>query len=243
MPPSAKPAAKRGRPAFKPPRPATKATKTKTTTPRRKSAPAKPSFIDSAAEGDEEEDDENDDDDDDDPELVSSHSRNASASEESDALPPTTRAGTQDAPPTIPPALLTRLLHHHLQDDKIRIGKEAKGVVGKYMETFVREAIARAAFERSEAGGQGIGGHFLEVSGSMLCWGMSADLGGTDRLRIWRSWRRSCCSTSKGFLGHVEALHWASKKQKAAMLEILATSAMETSWRGRRDGFRPALVD
>ena len=38
-------------------------------------------------------------------------------------------------------------------------------MVGKYMETFVREAIARAAFERSEAGGKGIGGDFLEVSG------------------------------------------------------------------------------
>ena len=37
------------------------------------------------------------------------------------------------------------------------------------METFVREAIARAAFERSEAGGEGIGGHFLEVSASTSC--------------------------------------------------------------------------
>ena len=46
----------------------------------------------------------------------------------------------------------------------MRIGKEANGVVGKYMETFVREAIARAAFERAEAGKQGIDGDFLEVS-------------------------------------------------------------------------------
>ena len=35
-------------------------------------------------------------------------------------------------------------------------------MVGKYIETFVREAIARAAFERSEAEG-GLGGQFLEV--------------------------------------------------------------------------------
>lgn len=175
MPPTSKLAAKRGRPAFRPPRPTAKATKTKTktTTLRRKSAPAKHSFTDSAAEDDEEEDD---DDDDDDAELVSSHSHNTSAAEDSDALPTTTRAGTQDAPPTIPPALLTRLLHHHFQDDTVRIGKDAKGVVGKYMETFVREAIARAAFERSEAGGEGIGGHFLEVSRSTLYGGMSADL-------------------------------------------------------------------
>lgn len=54
----------------------------------------------------------------------------------------------------------------------MRIGKEANGVIGKYMETFVREAIARAAFERSESaategpGGGGGAGEFLEVSGS-----------------------------------------------------------------------------
>lgn len=166
MPPTSNPVAKRGRPAFRPPRPTTKATKTKTTTPRRKSAPAKHSFIESAAEDDEDQDD---DDDDDDAELVSSHSHNASASEEPDAFPTTTRVGTQDAPPTIPPALLTKLLHYHFQDDKVRIGKEANGVVGKYMETFVREAIARAAFERSEAGGKGIGDDFLEVSRFMSC--------------------------------------------------------------------------
>ena len=80
----------------------------------------------------------------------------------SDALP----TSTQDPPPTIPPPLLTKLLLHHFQDDKTRIGVEARGVVGKYVETFVREAIARAAFER-EAAGKGtkgiIGDDFLEV--------------------------------------------------------------------------------
>lgn len=35
------------------------------------------------------------------------------------------------------------------------------------MDTFVREAIARAAFERREEGGEGRGGHFLEVGGSV----------------------------------------------------------------------------
>ena len=157
MPPSSKPAAKRGRPAFKPPRPAAKATKNKSTTQRRKSAPSNKSLIESAAEDDENEED----DDDDDSELVSSLSPQASASDEH--LPTMERVGTQDAPPTIPPALLTRLLSH-FQNDKFRIGKEANGVVGKYMETFVREAIARAAFERSKAGQAGIDGQFLEVS-------------------------------------------------------------------------------
>ena len=164
MPPSSKPVAKRARPAFKPPRPATGFQKSKATDTRRKSGPTKHSFIDSAAEGDQDED-EHDDDDDDDLELVSSQSSDHSASGESDTLPTTTHVGTQDLPPTIPPALLTKLLHHHFQDDKVRIGKQANGVVGKYMETFVREAIARAAFERSEAGGTGIGSNFLEASG------------------------------------------------------------------------------
>ena len=159
MPASSKPAAKRGRPAFKPPRPATKTTKTKSTTQRRKFPPRNESLIDSVSKDDNNEED----DDDDDPELVSSHSLEASTSEEPESPPSTERIGTQDAPPTIPPALLTRLLSH-FQNDKFRIGKEANGVVGKYMETFVREAIARAAFERKEAGQAGIDGQFLEVS-------------------------------------------------------------------------------
>jgi hypothetical protein len=67
-------------------------------------------------------------------------------------------------PPTIPSELLTRLLHHNFKDERTRIGKEASAALGKYMETFVREAIARAAFERSEGeGGGGKGGDFLEV--------------------------------------------------------------------------------
>lgn len=159
MPASSKPAAKRGRPAFKPPRPATKTTKTKSTTQRSKFPPRNESLIDSVSKDDKNEED----DDDDDPELVSSHSLEASTSEEPESPPSTERIGTQDAPPTIPPALLTRLLSH-FQNDKFRIGKEANGVVGKYMETFVREAIARAAFERREAGQAGIDGQFLEVS-------------------------------------------------------------------------------
>ena len=164
MPPTSKPVAKRGRPAFRPPRPATEIQKSKATGSRRKSGPTKHSFIDAAAQGDEDED-EHDDDDDDDPELISSQSSDDSASGQSNTLASTTHVGTQDLPPTISPALLTKLLHHHFQDVKFRIGKQANGVVGKYMETFVREAIARAAFERSEAGGTGIGSNFLEVSG------------------------------------------------------------------------------
>lgn len=49
-----------------------------------------------------------------------------------------------------------------------RISKSADKVVGRYVDCFVREAIARAVWERREAeesekGGRGLGGGFLEV--------------------------------------------------------------------------------
>jgi hypothetical protein len=62
--------------------------------------------------------------------------------------------------PGIPPALLTTLLHQFMSDE-MRISKDADKAVGKYMETFVREAVARAAFER--AGERELGGGFMEV--------------------------------------------------------------------------------
>lgn len=69
--------------------------------------------------------------------------------------------------PTIPPKLLTRLLHHHFQNEKTKVAKDANAVVAKYVDVFVREAIARAAYERAEAdgagGGRGVGDGFLEV--------------------------------------------------------------------------------
>ncbi|KAH8678130.1 CENP-S associating centromere protein X-domain-containing protein [Xylariales sp. PMI_506] len=57
---------------------------------------------------------------------------------------------------TIPPELLTRLLHEFFEKDGTRISKGANEAVAKYMDIFVREAIARAVVEK-EAG-------FLEVS-------------------------------------------------------------------------------
>ena len=68
--------------------------------------------------------------------------------------------------PAIAPDLLTTLLHEAFTDDRTRISKAANDAVGKYMETFVREAIVRAAYERREkAGSQAAGGvgDFLEV--------------------------------------------------------------------------------
>lgn len=70
--------------------------------------------------------------------------------------------------PTIPPKLLTRILHHHFQSDKTKIAKDANLLVAKYVDIFVREALARAAYERAESegnrnAGRSIGDGFLEV--------------------------------------------------------------------------------
>lgn len=76
----------------------------------------------------------------------------------------------ENKPPPIPPKLLTRLLYESFEDKDMKIGREAMSVAGKYIETFVREAIARAAYEREDAdkasGGAGDG--FLQVMFS--CW-------------------------------------------------------------------------
>lgn len=71
--------------------------------------------------------------------------------------------------PLIPPKLLTRLVHHHFRNEKTKIAKDANGVVAKYIDVFVREAVARAAFERAEGGGGGgMADGFLEVRISFL---------------------------------------------------------------------------
>ncbi|KAI4167885.1 MAG: hypothetical protein LQ343_006844 [Gyalolechia ehrenbergii] len=145
---SLKPPAKRGRPAFKPPRPAASKSAKAKTTARRKSASA-PTLDSSENE----------------PTADSPETSSEPDSESSDTVTPL--SGTQDPPPVIPPNLLTRLLHHHLEKKEggsTKIGKDANVLVGRYMETFVREAIARAAFERSQAEQEtGMGDGFLEV--------------------------------------------------------------------------------
>ncbi|KAL3448681.1 CENP-S associating centromere protein X-domain-containing protein [Aspergillus insuetus] len=66
--------------------------------------------------------------------------------------------------PLIPQKLLTKLLHHHFRKEKTKIAKDANAVVAKYIDVFVREAVARAAYERAEGGtGGGVGDGFLEV--------------------------------------------------------------------------------
>ncbi|KAL8993357.1 MAG: hypothetical protein Q9169_006409 [Polycauliona sp. 2 TL-2023] len=76
-------------------------------------------------------------------------------------------SNTQDPGLIIPPKLMTKALYHHLEKvegDKIKIGKEANALVGQYFDTFIREAIARAAGERAKADEiAGTGDGFLEV--------------------------------------------------------------------------------
>jgi hypothetical protein len=79
---------------------------------------------------------------------------------------PASRPKDSDAAPPIPQKLLTRLLYEGFEDKNMKIGKEAMSAVGKYMETFVREALARAVYEREEADaelGKGTGDGFLQV--------------------------------------------------------------------------------
>ncbi|OAQ73194.1 CENP-S complex, centromere protein X [Pochonia chlamydosporia 170] len=70
-----------------------------------------------------------------------------------------TRGGdADDAPPpekSIPKDLLTRILHEFFTKDSTRISRDANAAMGKYMDIFVREAIARAAVEKNAG--------FLEV--------------------------------------------------------------------------------
>ncbi|OJD19620.1 hypothetical protein AJ78_00477 [Emergomyces pasteurianus Ep9510] len=60
------------------------------------------------------------------------------------------REELESSTPLVPSKLLTTLLHRHFQDDKTKIAKDAGRVVAKYVDIFVREALARAAYERTE---------------------------------------------------------------------------------------------
>lgn len=84
--------------------------------------------------------------------------------------------------PSIPPALVNRLVHHFLNEStqtaskdttegEMRVDKTAMPVIHRYIETFVREAVARAALEhqleleakRAKGIATGFGDDFLEV--------------------------------------------------------------------------------
>jgi len=67
----------------------------------------------------------------------------------------------EDVRTTIPPELITRVLHEFFTKDGTRITRDANDAVLKYVDVFVREAIARTAAERE--------GGFLEVSSCGDC--------------------------------------------------------------------------
>ena len=149
---------KRRRPAFSPPRPKTaKATNaneqsaTSASTSKNRNTASKshaasrfssptPSESDSAAESE-----------------VNSPSRSASLHSEPDYIlaEVTHNETVEENEPSIPLALIHTLLNHHFNDkDKTRISQDARTTIGKYVDTFVREAIARSALERQEKSGE-----------------------------------------------------------------------------------------
>jgi hypothetical protein len=84
---------------------------------------------------------------------------------------------------------LTRILHEFFEREGTRITRDADKAVARYVDVFVREAIARAAVERN--------GGFLEVSCSFRCvrvlgLGAGCELLTGSRWRISRRSRRSC---------------------------------------------------
>jgi histone H3/H4 len=85
---------------------------------------------------------------------------------------PAAAIGTKkDDIPLLPSALITRLLHESFEEKSTKIGKEANALTARYLDLFVREAVARAtevARERKEmreAGGQNVDdGVWLDVN-------------------------------------------------------------------------------
>jgi len=57
----------------------------------------------------------------------------------------------------LPPALLARLVHENFDDKTVRMSKPANEVLGRYMNIFMREAVARAAEGKKERLGVGTG--------------------------------------------------------------------------------------
>lgn len=64
----------------------------------------------------------------------------------------------------IPAPLLARLLHENFEEPNTQIQKGAMTLTGRYMEIFVREALARAKHERARSvRNDGISDGFLQV--------------------------------------------------------------------------------
>lgn len=94
--------------------------------------------------------------------ISSNENAAATAGANDDPLP-----SQSDPTPSIPQALLLRLLHESFADKNTKIDKHAIQVLQKYMEIFVREAIARAKHAKLEAAGEAdeseLGGTWLDL--------------------------------------------------------------------------------
>jgi centromere protein X len=84
--------------------------------------------------------------------------RRQSANTERDA-----QAAAEQQSPLIPALLLTRICQENFHHPDTKLGKEARMLLGKYMDTFVREALARAKHEMDQKKGAARTRDFLEV--------------------------------------------------------------------------------
>lgn len=76
------------------------------------------------------------------------------------------RAGAtshQPPPALIPASLLTRICQENFQHPDTKLGKDARVLLSKYMDTFTREALARAKHEMDQTSSAGRTRDFLEV--------------------------------------------------------------------------------
>ncbi|KAJ9664708.1 hypothetical protein H2198_000054 [Neophaeococcomyces mojaviensis] len=120
-----------------------------------------------------EDDDDDDEDEEEEEDIVDDEKNNDDVAESPSESEPemilaeiTTSSEPSTAP--IPEALVHKLLQHHFEKPATKLSADARTVVGRYLEVFVREAIMRSAFEREQReggvdGAGGGGGGFLEV--------------------------------------------------------------------------------
>lgn len=127
--------------------------------------------VDGSDDDDEEEEEEDDEEDgfEEDSRISKRRSRpNQDDSPEPDMMLAEITTTNEPSANAIPEKLVHRLLAHHFeQGERTKISVDARDLVSKYLEVFVREAIMRSAFEKDERlitdGGGGGGGGFLEV--------------------------------------------------------------------------------
>lgn len=173
----------RGTGAFKPPRPVAGATGAARTTATKNASRSRPAVDveisdddnDNAGESEAEEAEEDDDADELERSRISSANRRRRTIDQfreeadEDASGAVTDAATDNndndddaasrRSKSLPPALLARLLHHFFQNPggtATRLTQDADASVNKYMEIFIREAVARSVAERGN-------GAFLDV--------------------------------------------------------------------------------